>query len=248
MLRFRVPKEDVRATGEFYQHDYDAGFTTTLPSEQELRVLLESGFRSQEKDFSRYIDVIRAAGIIPPARILDFGSSWGYGAWQLRRAGFDVVGYEIGEQRARFAAERLGIAMVSDIGSVNGSFDCFFSAHVIEHLPNPNVFWRAACAALKPERGTIVAFMPNGNPALETGREHYHALWGQVHPLLVTPEYVRRAASSHGFTTAVYSSPYDPALVASGRNDERCRGSELAVVARRGTACSRDADRSSVLR
>jgi SAM-dependent methyltransferase len=234
-LRFRVPKEDARAAEAFYRDGYEAGFTTALPSEEELRELLERGFASHEKDYQRYLDVLRAAGISPPARVLDFGSSWGYGAWQLRRAGFEVVGYEGGERRARFAAERLGIRMVTDVAAVTHSIDCFFSAHVLEHLADPNIFWKAASTALKPAAGAVVAFVPNGNPALQSEHGSYHLLWGQVHPLLITPDYLRRAAHEHGFRASVYSSPYDLSLVASRGDDPACRGPELAVVARRPT-------------
>lgn len=229
-LRFRFPKDRPQGASKFYEQDYEAGFTTAMPGPEALRELLATGFGGHEKDYSSYIGVLAAAGVEPPARILDFGASWGYGSWQFQRAGYEVVAYDVSARRARFAAAELGIRVIDDPGSPPDPVDCFFSAHVIEHLPDPDLLWRTARAALKPH-GVFAAFMPNGNPAREPeASPEYHRLWGQAHPLLITPRYLLSAAARHGFEGAVYSSPYPIGRVRARQIGELLTGSELAIV------------------
>src|SRR6185437_4483029 len=94
-LRFRVPKDNVASSEEFYQRAYKQGSTTDYPTPSELDRLTATGFKDSNKDFATYIDVIRAVGLKPNAVTLDYGSSWGYGSWQLRQAGYHVYSFEI---------------------------------------------------------------------------------------------------------------------------------------------------------
>jgi SAM-dependent methyltransferase len=218
----------------FYSHSYREGFTTELPDEHQLRALLSGGFRGHEKDFTPYIDVVRATGVEPPARSLDFGASWAYGSWQFQNIGYRVSGYAIGLIRARFAGERLGIDMILSIDTVSARIDCFFSAHVLEYLADPDQLWEAAKSVLAPD-GVVAVFVPNGHPELEGeyDRERYHALWGQAHPLLITPDYLAMTASRHGFACRLYSSPYRLDGIRRREPGGNVLGQELLVLARR---------------
>jgi hypothetical protein len=150
-LRIRTPKDDPGAAETFYADEvYKQGFTTDLPSDAELQSMLANDFAATEKDFGHRIDAMVAAGLGEGSRILDFGCSWGYGSWQMRQAGFEVFSYEIGRERARYAAEKLHCSMVSDLRTLDGTIDCFFSSHVIEHLPNPNLLFDEAERVLRP--------------------------------------------------------------------------------------------------
>lgn len=230
-LRFRWPKDRTSKAHRFYQMQYSQGFTTDCPDGHALTILLSTGFRNSEKDFSSYVEVLKALGLRPGATILDFGSSWGYGSWQLSQAGFEVYSYEISAPRARYAAEKLGCRVIESLQMLPRKVDCFFSAHVIEHLPTPNLFWDAALATLVP-RGLIVCTCPNGNPH----REHlvgfdYHSLWGKVHPLYITPDYVQEAGKRRNFRVRAYSSPYDLSQIAARRQPADVAGDELLFVA-----------------
>ena len=232
-LRFRCPKDDDDRVA-FYDGEYAEGVTTSVPEPAELERLLASSFAGHQKDYRTYLDVLAAAGVRPPAAVLDFGASWGYGSWQLQRAGYRVVAAELAPRRRRFAAERLGITVIEDPSRPPAPVDCFFSAHVLEHLTDPNDLWRAAHAALS-ARGVLVAFMPNGNPALDAAAS-YHRLWGQVHPLLVTPRYLLATAARYGFAARVYSSPYAPDVIRARGVSHALLGPELALVAWRDAA------------
>src|ERR1035441_3257241 len=107
-LRFRVPKDTDTRSRHFYQEDYEQGFTTDVPSDEQLKEMLPCRFKNTVKDYQIYINVLRAIGIEPGMTVLDFGCSWGYGSWQLREAGFKVYSYEVSKSRAEFARRRRG--------------------------------------------------------------------------------------------------------------------------------------------
>src|SRR5437773_11168276 len=136
-LRFRTPKEDENALYRFYQAHYQQGFTTEMPSPAELQEMLRNHFLGSPKDYVEYIQMLNALLLHPGASILDFGCSWGYGSWRMRDMGFRVYSYEISHHRARYAASQLGCDMVADPFAMPEQVDCCFSAHVLEHLAEP---------------------------------------------------------------------------------------------------------------
>src|SRR5205807_2594130 len=131
-------------------------------------------FAGTEKDYSTYIAVLRAVPLGPGSVIFDFGCSWGYGSWQLRHAGFKVYSSEVSRPRARYAVEQLQCELY-DPQQLREKVDCFFAAHVIEHLPNPRDLWEIARGVLKPS-GKVVLFLPNGEPSRERHHKSYHQL------------------------------------------------------------------------
>jgi 2-polyprenyl-3-methyl-5-hydroxy-6-metoxy-1,4-benzoquinol methylase len=144
---------------------------------------------------------MREAGVGRSSSVLDFGCSWGYGAWQLAaRAGYDVYAYEVSKPRAEYAAQQLECRMLSDPGEVTVA--CLFSAHVIEHLPNPSSLWRLASKIVSP-RGKVVLFTPDGD---DTDNPNYHQLWGLVHPCLLTTRWMDWSAHKFGFRGSRYPS------------------------------------------
>jgi hypothetical protein len=228
-LMFRVPKPAAAETERFYQDGYKEGFTTDCPTPERLRELLNSGFRNSEKNYAGYESVLAAVGLRGCQTLFDFGCSWGYGSWQLRQAGYDVYSYEVSVPRATYAATQLGCRIVRP-GEMEESVDCFFSAHVIEHLPNPRIIFSAARRLLKRD-GWLVLFTPNGDPSLEALMPGYHKLWGQPHPLLLTSEALLIMAEAHGFDGRTYTSPFDLDGIAS-RRPGSLSGGELAFIGR----------------
>ncbi len=229
-LMFRVPKPDAAETEQFYQHQYREGFTTDCPGPERLRELLRSGFRDSEKNYAEYESVLAAIGLRPGQSVFDFGCSWGYGSWQLRHAGYDVYSYEVSVPRATYAATQLGCRIIAP-EEMNRPVDCFFSAHVIEHLPNPRTIFSAAQRLLGPG-GWLVLFMPNGDPSLQSVMPGYHRLWGEPHPLLLSGEALTVMGEAHGFDGRTYTSPYDLELIAA-RRPGRLSGGELAFIGQR---------------
>lgn len=234
LLLFRVPTTAGDDQSDFYQQRYSQGFTTQLPSEGELARLVDRQFKGTEKDYSTYVDVLSALGVTRGARVLDFGCSWGYGSWQLQRAGLRVVSFEISRPRCRYALERLDVDAHHDLEEISGPFDVFFSAHVLEHVPVVSDVISVARRLLRPG-GLFVAFTPNGSQALRDRQfAAWMQLWGLVHPNLMDPLFYQKAFALDRWLLA--SSPYDlPAIAAwkadSGNQESRLDGDELLLVA-----------------
>jgi SAM-dependent methyltransferase len=182
---FRAPTTSPEDSHAFYQGAYDSGFTTQTPSKEGLKDYIAKGFMGSPKDFRRYIDVLKTLGAKPGDRILDFGCSWGYGTWQLKQHGFDVIGHDVSEARVAYARNELGVEARSDLEEVTGKFDFVFSAHVLEHVPSPKEALKFALDHLA-DCGLIVAVTPNGS--FHRRFRHPDAwtrAWGQKHPNLL---------------------------------------------------------------
>jgi len=191
-LLYRAPTTPAKQQSEFYQRQYSQGFTTDLPSKEKLRDLMEGGFVGTERDYSRYLKLLFGLGIKKGSRILEYGCSWGYGAWQLKQAGFRVTAFEISQPRCRYAREKLAVEAVEELSGAEGGFDASFSSHVLEHVDNVETALERQMGLLRPG-GWLVGVTPNGS--LSYRKEHaanFHRLWGLVHPQLLTNEFLHK--------------------------------------------------------
>lgn len=235
-LQFRAPTTTDDEFHRYYQRKYTQGFTTELPSIDDLAELKSRQFKGTERDYSSYIAVLRALGFHTGDRLLDFGCSWGYGSWQFRQAGFDVKSLEVSQHRASFAREKLGLEVFGDWRSIRGTFDVFFSAHVLEHIPKFSEVLALARRVVR-RGGLFVAATPNGSTAYrETDPEGWHRSWGFVHPLLLDEEFYK--ATFRGGSYVIDTTPYDHQTIrtwaeSSGeRLTVKNSGNELIVAAR----------------
>ena len=206
-LLFRAPTTSSEENARFYQEQYQQGFTTDLPSTDELAFLKRSGFKGTEKDYSYVIAILGQLGLNRGSRVFDYGCSWGYGSWQLAQAGFDVTAFEISCPRSRYAVEKLGVRLNSSSAETDGSFDVFFSSHVIEHVPNPSTMLREGLRLLRPG-GLFVCFTPNGSERYRSSNPRsYSRLWGLAHPQLICERWI--AANARSLPWFVSSTPVD---------------------------------------
>jgi 2-polyprenyl-3-methyl-5-hydroxy-6-metoxy-1,4-benzoquinol methylase len=234
-LRFRIPKDEASVTN-YYQSSYSADYPAHRPpSPDHLSSLIRTGFaHDPEKNFARYISFLSAAGLKPGATVLDFGCSWGFGSWQLLKAGYRVYSYDVSKPRADYARSSLHCNVVDDLSQIPERLDCLFSSHVIEHLTDPTLIWRIADNCLS-TNGLMIVFCPNGEPAREPliGRRHYGYLWPQVHPMVITPRFLRGVSQAHGYAGRCFSAPYDFDAIGSGTEPPDLLGEELCLIARR---------------
>jgi 2-polyprenyl-3-methyl-5-hydroxy-6-metoxy-1,4-benzoquinol methylase len=233
-LRFRIPKDLAEEAFDYYQRRYRQELTTACPSESELAKLVEAKFSGSPVEFREYIEILKALPLEAGDTLLDFGASWGYGSWQFQQAGFEVYSLEISEPRAAYAREKLHCRLINDLEEIPGRIKGFFSAHVIEHLPDPNLLWQAASRVLDPN-GIMVTFCPNGEPLREQicGSKMYHQLWNKKHPLLLNGRCLREMAKSYGFVPYIYSTPYCIEDIRSLKEPVELLGDELLLIARR---------------
>jgi 2-polyprenyl-3-methyl-5-hydroxy-6-metoxy-1,4-benzoquinol methylase len=207
-LLYRFPYESSSRMREFYQKDYkQSGLTTDLPSSIELQGLISTKFANTEKDYMSMIRLLRALGLKQGARVLDYGANWGYGIFQFNQAGFESIGYEISKPRADYAAN-LGVVVHTQQDEIIGPFDVVHSRHVLEHVPDPRASLKTQWGWVKPG-GYLIAETPNGSvERREADSGGFHKQWGQVHPVLLTDEFVQRMF------------PNDAYYLASEANDE----------------------------
>jgi ubiquinone/menaquinone biosynthesis C-methylase UbiE len=149
----------------------------------------------------------------------------------MREAGFEVFSYEPGRVRAWYAQAKLGCTMVSDLRTLDGTIDCFFSSHVIEHLPNPHAMFEEA-ARLRRSGGMFVCFCPNGAEQRQLRDPvGYHTNWNRVHPLMLTPAFLLKAAKAYGFNQCVTFSPLPTAEEIRAMKGNGLDGDELLLIA-----------------
>ena len=205
-LLFRTPITTPTENQIFYQKEYSQGLTTEMPSSQELEKMLTIKFRHTEKDFSNYINILKALGCQKGDSLLDFGCSWGYGSWQLMDYGFSVRAFEISAPRCTYARKYLNVDAYTSLNHFNNQFDIFFSSHVLEHVPSVSKIITYGWQILRPG-GLFIAFTPNGsNVFRKSNPNNWHKLWGLVHPNLLDEVYYNK--TFQGLPKILASNPY----------------------------------------
>lgn len=191
-LLHRIPRDSIGQGKTFYQSAYRQGFTTDMPDSKTLKRLVKEKFRGGPRDYQPYLNLLQALGLKKGNTLLDYGCSWGYGAWQLQAAGYHLRAFEISKPRCQYAREKLGISAVEDPRAVQGPFDVVFSAHVLEHVDQLEVALARQWGWLKPG-GVLVGITPNGSTAFcAADRRSFHKLWGMVHPQLLDDKYLQK--------------------------------------------------------
>jgi len=218
-LLFRYPKADPCGVSDFYQTRYEtfeAGMVTSLPQSSHLQELVTRNFAGSRWDQQSRIKLLTSTHP-PPARLLDYGSSWGYFMAQARAAGYEPTGVELTRPRAEFGARALGLHIEAAPDSLDRfpaeSFDVIYASHVLEHLPNLyDIFDQLR--RLLDRGGTLLVLVPNCD--CRTARL-LGARWGpfvnEAHTMAFTPEFFRRNLPHHGFASTVVGDGEDDELV-----------------------------------
>jgi 2-polyprenyl-3-methyl-5-hydroxy-6-metoxy-1,4-benzoquinol methylase len=239
-LLFRAPTDPPDFGKSFYQSAYQQGFTTDCPSDERLSQMLQTSFHGTPKDFQEKVDLLKRLGLKEQSRVLDYGASWGYGTWQFGKAGFEAIGYEPSQPRARYAREKLAVNVLFDESELDKlaqerPFDSVFSSHVLEHVPQPSQVIERSQAWLKPG-GYLVAFTPNGStPYRERDPQGYRNHWGMVHPNYLDADFYESTLGN--WATYITGTPIDFNRLASWDQcstvRDRLNSWELLVISKR---------------
>lgn len=210
-LYFRHPVESTKSNFSFYQKEYaeDDDITTNLPTDEELKQLRAKNFATESnRSAKRLIDLFGAfLPNIEGAKIVDYGTSWGYISYQFKKAGMDVQSFELSVPRARFGNEKLGLNIKTSASELKGGNDIFFSSHVIEHVPKVSDMLATGKGLLK-KGGYLVTICPNGSPEFRQKNAHdFHLAWGKVHPNYLNAKFFANAFRDYPHYIA--SSPFD---------------------------------------
>jgi len=237
-LLHRVPTTTEKENYSFYQSNYQEGIVSRVLSDEEIQDYISQNFSNlDERQYSNYLDVVKATGAKQGDKIFDFGCSWGYGSWQMKDYGLDVESYEISKPRADIAKHKLGLYLHDSLSSVRKEcFDFFFSSHVLEHVPSVKNTIEFAFSILKPG-GFFIAFTPNGsNEYRQLNPESWHKLWGLVHPNFLDVVFYDKCFANEN--VLITSSPYDLNSITDWRKSpsrviNRLVGQELLVIAQK---------------
>lgn len=205
-LMYRAPTLNEEDNNEFYQESYTQGFTSKFPNDEKLKKLLETNFKTTDRSYKKYIDILNNLSMEKNLNLFDFGCSWGYGSYQLKKEGYNVKAFEVSKPRANYAKAKLNIDVISDLNLLEENhFDIFFSAHVIEHIPNINKIFNLAFKILK-KNGFFVAITPNGSMIHKKKNKNWNKLWGMVHPNFIDEIFYKNHFKD--FQYYISSSPY----------------------------------------
>lgn len=206
-LRFRFPKDDIAQNENFYQESYQQSTVTDLPPESAVPAHIANSFQDVGRDLTEHLATIKS--IAPTGKLLDYGSSWGYCVYQFREAGYDAQGFEISRPRVNYGRKVLDIPLTSDIDQLpDASFDVIYSAHCLEHIPNPDIPLKQFRRLLKPG-GHLFVYVPNcaGENAERLGVK-WGPMIGEKHVLALTPSFFNFNLPKYGFDVQFSSSPY----------------------------------------
>lgn len=230
-LFYRWPLDRASAT-RLYEHRYREGLTTELPSPPRLAQLLADRFVGTPHDMAAKIGLLTALAP-PPRRVLDFGASWGYGTWQLERAGYEAFGYEVSRQRAAFAASVVGVNVSSSWADLPAKFDVIYSNHVLEHVGYDIYGTLERLAAACGEDAMMMHVVPHFGGYLARGG--LAPMMGEVHPVGPTARSLDSMLRRLGFPTVrISTGPFEPGGLRP-IDEVPAVGEELLVLASRGT-------------
>jgi SAM-dependent methyltransferase len=160
-----------------------------------------------------------------------------YGSYQLAKEGLKVTSFEVAESRRQYAIDKLAVTMVSDmddaVRDLEGKFDCFFNAHVIEHVPSPVRAFDYALRLLK-TNGLFISFCPNGCKEHKANSPKWSKLWGEVHPNFIDEIFLEKSFSRS--PRSIGSSPITNASIANDLRMKRINkleNGELFFVAQK---------------
>jgi len=179
---FLDPRPAEHALGRLYAGEY---YTHTAPVDPaqprrgvkfafRARALLDPRFRFAHARLTRHLQLPRAG-----ARLLDVGCGSGQFVASARALGWDASGIDtdaVAVEAGRSAGLPLSTTTLEEIARTEpGSFDAVTMEHVLEHVPDPGAFLRAARLVLR-RSGTLWLATPNIHAAAHSrfGRAWKH--------------------------------------------------------------------------
>jgi hypothetical protein len=239
-LLFRHPKDSADFNFKFYQKVYaqNDGITTDLPSKEELEDLKRNNFKGKNVDlYCAIFAALLKNKSAKEIKVVDYGCSWGYQSFQFLQRGYTCNSYEISRPRAEYGNVNLGLSIKTDESQLPPDNDVFFSSHVIEHVPSPHKMIELGMGLLK-SGGYFIAECPNGSKAFQKKHpNHFHHLWGKVHPNMLTADFYSTVFSAVPYF--ITSSPFNNVVNELNGWDQKSQvvsdtsGSEILVVAKK---------------
>jgi|ERR1700677_1399850 len=227
-LLFRHPPDSGEKMFRFYQRNYvQEGLTTSLPDDEALREMMATNFKKTSKNIDQDLHLLEQLGVSKGASVFDYGANWGYAVYQFQQAGYQAIGFDVSVPRAAFA-EKLGVTVQDKLERISGTYDIVYSAHVLEHTPNPAASLREQWARVKPG-GLLIGRTPNGSAAYRH-TSGFKKSWGLVHPVLLTDQFLSYIFPDEELSLGTSS---DPIEIKNASTGSGCDFWELIFVVKK---------------
>ncbi|TGL99684.1 class I SAM-dependent methyltransferase [Leptospira jelokensis] len=193
---------------ELYSKDYYQGKAEySYIDERASKPFFRHVWKARIQNIKRYV----ASG-----HFLDIGSSFGGFLEVAKEEGFSIQGVEISEYAASYANENKIPTYNGNLYDANfpaESFDVITLVEVIEHIENPNRFFKELTRILKPG-GLLLLQTANfeGWQAKEEGSGYHYYMPGHV--FYYSDELLKKILTGHGFGSFVSYFGVDFPLVA----------------------------------
>jgi SAM-dependent methyltransferase len=139
--------------------------------------------------------------ILPSGRVLDFGCGSGVFTNELRKLGFDVVAFDVGDVPKGIAKKHFDIDIVTDLATVGENFDGIALLDVIEHVADPIGLLRMLRQRLKPG-GILHIATPNfASVARKLRGSKWKSIDRRGHLVYFDPRSIRLALKQSGYET-----------------------------------------------
>lgn len=176
-----------------------------------------------------------------PGRLLEIGCGNGQFLLRLKQLGWECEGIDFNEVAVKICRSQ-GLKVyhgdLESAGLGDCSYDIIMASHVIEHLPNPDTFFREVARILKPKPGHQLIIKTPNSEAL--GRKWFGKYWfaNDVprHLILFSPYNLDILATRHGLrriqlqlnTTPKYIlNSIDYRFGNKGKPSKKCKGRRL---------------------
>ena len=211
-LIYRWPIDQKRDNRLFYENAYEKiEKNISAPPKDLLQQLIQQRFKNSPWDKTHRVEFIKRLAE-RGGRLLDFGCSWGYGAYQYADLGFEVMGFEIDRKRAALGRSKLKVEIYSGWSEIPNSicFDVILADHSLEHLHN----LRQALEEFRRHSKTgakLVIFVPNGtrSQAGSPGAK-WKQLIGETHTAAFTIDWFSKNLPRHGFHPEFFANSGEP--------------------------------------
>ncbi len=163
-----------------------------------------------ERIRAAYLRTIAHLPLAAPGALLELGSAKGYMLALLSGLGWRVTGVEVAETAAQFSRRQFKVEVFTGTlerfrRSDGRSFDVVLAQDVLEHVPEPGEFLRAAHASLRPG-GWLIIDTPNvGGANVEVVGERWRG-FNPFHIYLFQRHTLTRALNQAGFTVRLIGS------------------------------------------